>query len=154
MEQSGFEPSAPTSPFHRKIVREFGEEFALRLKQQRWRDNHRRIIRQLSFLSLGVPFAVIHSREDRDRTQSNLIGGSRLLAFFEGPPSPSVLARYPLMKAQVIGAIHCQALRPWLEGVLIKLASREAGVRSSDRPTGQLVTPVAGRQDQFGSVAR
>ena len=27
-DQSGFELSTPTSPFHRKIVREFGEEFA------------------------------------------------------------------------------------------------------------------------------
>jgi hypothetical protein len=49
VEQSGFEPSAPTSPFHRKIVREFGEEFALRLKQQRWRDNHRRIFASFPF---------------------------------------------------------------------------------------------------------
>jgi len=72
VEQKGFEPSTPTSPFHRKIVREFGEEFALRLKQQRWRDNHRRIFASFPF-SPGVPFAAIHSREDRDRTQSNLI---------------------------------------------------------------------------------
>jgi hypothetical protein len=26
VEQKGFEPLAPTSPFHRKIVREFGDE--------------------------------------------------------------------------------------------------------------------------------
>jgi len=49
VEQKGFEPSTPTSPFHRKIVREFGEEFALRLKQQRWRDNHRHIFATLVF---------------------------------------------------------------------------------------------------------
>jgi hypothetical protein len=28
VEQSGFEPSTPTSPFHRKIARGFGDEFA------------------------------------------------------------------------------------------------------------------------------
>ena len=32
MEQSGFEPSTSTSPFHRKIAREFGGLFCLMIK--------------------------------------------------------------------------------------------------------------------------
>ena len=49
MERSGFEPSAPTSPFHRKIAREFGGLFCFDKKQQSWRDNHRHILATLIF---------------------------------------------------------------------------------------------------------
>ena len=48
-EQKGFEPSTPTSSFHRKIAREFGGLFCFDKKQQSWRDNHRHIFATLVF---------------------------------------------------------------------------------------------------------
>jgi uncharacterized protein len=54
----------------------------------------------------------------------NLGGGDRVLDAtmrlrrreITGLTLASVLARYPLMTARVIGAIHWQALRLWLKG--------------------------------------